>query len=164
MILSLRDVAEQPGAEIPFSCEIDLSEMEFPFGKPFPEPITARGSVKNTAGLLTLSAVMETTMHLRCDRCDTAYRRRKKLSVEITLADRLEDEADDEIYVFQGDQLALDEALVPVWILDMETKRLCREDCLGLCPRCGHNLNEGPCGCPPDGGDPRWAALKGFHL
>ncbi len=40
---------------------------------------------------------------------------------------------------------------------------LCREDCRGLCPRCGQNLNAGPCGCPP-ATDPRWqalAALKG---
>ena len=40
---------------------------------------------------------------------------------------------------------------------------LCREDCRGLCPRCGHDLNAGPCGCPPPA-DPRWgalAALKG---
>ncbi len=37
----------------------------------------------------------------------------------------------------------------------------CRPDCKGLCPRCGANLNDGPCGCPP-GSDPRWDALKGL--
>ena len=40
---------------------------------------------------------------------------------------------------------------------------LCREDCRGLCPRCGQDLNAGPCGCPP-AADLRWqalAALKG---
>jgi uncharacterized protein len=37
----------------------------------------------------------------------------------------------------------------------------CRPDCKGLCPRCGANLNDGPCGCPP-AGDPRWDALKGL--
>lgn len=35
---------------------------------------------------------------------------------------------------------------------------LCREDCPGLCPRCGQDLNAGPCGCPP-ATDPRWQAL-----
>jgi uncharacterized protein len=35
---------------------------------------------------------------------------------------------------------------------------LCREDCRGLCPRCGKDLNAGPCGCPP-APDPRWQAL-----
>src|SRR5437762_12684845 len=44
---------------------------------------------------------------------------------------------------------------VPQWVV-------CREDCRGLCPRCGKDLNAGPCGCPP-AADPRWqplAALK----
>ena len=36
---------------------------------------------------------------------------------------------------------------------------LCREDCRGLCPRCGQDLNAGPCGCPP-AADPRWQALQ----
>jgi uncharacterized protein len=37
----------------------------------------------------------------------------------------------------------------------------CRPDCQGLCPRCGADLNDGPCSCPP-AGDPRWDALKGL--
>jgi len=36
---------------------------------------------------------------------------------------------------------------------------LCREDCRGLCPRCGQDLNAGPCGCAP-AADPRWRALE----
>ena|SRR5712691_1135518 len=43
---------------------------------------------------------------------------------------------------------------VPRWVL-------CREDCRGLCPRCGKDLNAGPCDCPP-AGDPRWQALAAF--
>jgi uncharacterized protein len=39
---------------------------------------------------------------------------------------------------------------------------LCREDCAGLCPGCGRDRNEGPCGCPPDEIDDRWAALGGL--
>jgi uncharacterized protein len=35
---------------------------------------------------------------------------------------------------------------------------VCREECRGLCPHCGKDLNAGPCGCAPDG-DPRWRAL-----
>ncbi|MGD2154471.1 MAG: DUF177 domain-containing protein [Gemmatimonadales bacterium] len=37
---------------------------------------------------------------------------------------------------------------------------LCREDCLGLCDRCGANLNEGDCGCEPADADPRWGPLQ----
>jgi DUF177 domain-containing protein len=37
---------------------------------------------------------------------------------------------------------------------------LCREDCKGLCPQCGRNLNNGGCTCNTESGDERWAALK----
>ena len=39
---------------------------------------------------------------------------------------------------------------------------LCREDCRGLCPRCGQDLNAGPCGCAPEP-DPRWSALASLR-
>jgi uncharacterized protein len=44
--------------------------------------------------------------------------------------------------------------------LALPVKPLCRPDCKGLCPECGKNLNEGACGCSPDTGDPRLAALR----
>ncbi|MBL7201293.1 MAG: DUF177 domain-containing protein [Anaerolineae bacterium] len=45
-------------------------------------------------------------------------------------------------------------------IVSMPMQTLCRRDCLGLCPECGRNLNEGPCDCQPDEIDPRLAVLK----
>ena len=44
-------------------------------------------------------------------------------------------------------------------LLALPTKHLCREDCRGLCPHCGKNLNEGLCGCREDKVDPRLAVL-----
>ncbi|MDR0381499.1 MAG: DUF177 domain-containing protein [Oscillospiraceae bacterium] len=160
MKLALRDVIEQPGARVPFCCEFDLSDMEFPWGRPFRVPVRARGSVTNTAGVLTLTAALAATLSLTCDRCAAAYEQKADVPVEMVLAERLAGDEDDEIYLLTGDELALDEVLIPALVLAMETKHLCREDCRGLCPRCGHNLNEGPCGCPPPEGDARWAALR----
>jgi uncharacterized protein len=45
-------------------------------------------------------------------------------------------------------------------LLSVPLKRVCREDCRGLCPHCGKNLNEGPCGCVPTLVDGRWDKLK----
>jgi len=44
-------------------------------------------------------------------------------------------------------------------LLEIPMKPLCREDCTGLCQECGHNLNQGPCGCPVRTVDPRWSKL-----
>ncbi len=46
-------------------------------------------------------------------------------------------------------------------ILLFPSNPVCSEDCKGLCPRCGANLNEGPCSCKPEG-DSRWGALDGL--
>ena len=45
-------------------------------------------------------------------------------------------------------------------LLELPMKPLCRPDCAGLCARCGHNLNEGPCECKPEEPDDIWAKLS----
>ena len=49
-------------------------------------------------------------------------------------------------------------------VLSLPTRVLCDPDCLGLCPTCGTNLNEGACDCRPDTADHRWAALAELKL
>lgn len=58
-------------------------------------------------------------------------------------------------------ELELADVIREVLILAAPEYPLCREDCRGLCPRCGADLNDGPCGCRPDT-DPRWVALHGL--
>jgi uncharacterized protein len=58
--------------------------------------------------------------------------------------------------------LALDELIRQYLLAWLPMHPLCREDCQGLCPECGRNLNEGPCGCSPSNVDGRWQALGGF--
>ena len=53
----------------------------------------------------------------------------------------------------------LAEAIFQYALLAIPMKPLCREDCAGLCPTCGQNLNQGPCGCPPQEIDARWSKL-----
>ena len=55
--------------------------------------------------------------------------------------------------------LDLMEAIRQYALLVIPMKMLCRPDCAGLCPDCGHNLSQGPCGCPPEEINPQWAAL-----
>ncbi|MBM3157836.1 MAG: DUF177 domain-containing protein, partial [Chloroflexi bacterium] len=55
--------------------------------------------------------------------------------------------------------LDLSEAIRQYTIMALPMKPVCREDCAGLCPHCGRNLNLGPCKCPPAPPDARWAPL-----
>jgi uncharacterized protein len=56
-------------------------------------------------------------------------------------------------------ELDLRPAIREEWLLAQPRYVLCREDCKGLCPRCGKDLNEGPCDCPPQA-DSRWDSLR----
>jgi uncharacterized protein len=69
------------------------------------------------------------------------------------------DDEDEETYPLSGEQLDLRPLVRDAILLDLPIAPLCREDCRGLCPTCGADLNDGPCDCPPARSDPRWAVL-----
>lgn len=71
-----------------------------------------------------------------------------------------EEDNDDYILVDESFKLDLDELLRSDILLELPYKYLCREDCKGLCPSCGKNLNEGPCSCNLHQVDPRLEVLK----
>jgi len=60
---------------------------------------------------------------------------------------------------YEGEEINLTPLVHEQLILALPTRPLCGEGCRGLCPRCGANLNTGPCGCPAAPADPRLAVL-----
>lgn len=70
--------------------------------------------------------------------------------------------ADTEVGFFSGPGVDLDEVAREQILLAIPMQPLCRPDCRGLCARCGANLNQGPCACPP-AADDRWNALKSLR-
>ena len=160
MLLDLGPILHQPGGRIPFALTMDCSDLEFGGSCPASEPVLAQGQVRNEAGVLLLTGTLDTTLHCVCDRCAAAFARPFHVSVEAVLVPELAHESneDDWTFLLQGDQADLSEILHTAFVLNMDSKFLCSEDCKGLCPTCGKNLNDGPCTCKPEA-DPRWAAL-----
>ncbi len=72
------------------------------------------------------------------------------------------EEADEEL--FDGKTIDLDPIVREQVLLALPMDLVCREDCKGLCPSCGQNLNLEKCACEPKGIDPRLAALKNIKL
>jgi len=60
---------------------------------------------------------------------------------------------------YEGDAVDLDELVREQILLALPSRRLCREECKGLCPTCGADLNAGRCACEQREVDPRWSAL-----
>ena len=71
-------------------------------------------------------------------------------------------EDDPDVYVLddRATELDLRPALREQWLLNVPKYALCRDDCQGLCPTCGAELNLGPCDCAPTSTDSRWDALR----
>lgn len=67
---------------------------------------------------------------------------------------------DTEIGYYQGEGLVLEDVLREQVLLSLPARTLCRQDCKGLCPRCGRNRNTEPCACEEPSSDPRWSALS----
>jgi DUF177 domain-containing protein len=68
--------------------------------------------------------------------------------------------AEAEVGYYQGDGVLLEDVLREQILLALPLKAICREDCRGLCPHCGRNLNVEQCACAEPVEDPRWSALK----
>ena len=158
MRLDLRDIIHVPEASKPFRFQLDLSDLEF-YGKHLiSRPVQVEGSVTNHAGALVLEGTASSLLDLACDRCGKEFSREKVVELNCLMAHELEDEEHDEIYLLEGNEADLGEVAGTAFILAMDTKNLCSDDCKGLCAKCGADLNNGPCGCRPEV-DPRLAAL-----
>lgn len=159
MKLDLKPLAQQHGAVLPFDFHVDLSHMEWNGTRPFVQPVCVEGQVRNRAGVMELKARLDTVLSLACDRCAKPFQRKKTVEYETLLAFELANGENDDIVLLNLEgELELDELMREVFLLEMDTKNLCSEDCKGLCPNCGVDLNVEPCRCKREI-DPRLAVL-----
>ena len=161
MLLGLSKIIDCPGASVPFSASIDLSDLQFGTSYPVSEPVVADGTVRNTAGVLLMTGTIRTTIHGTCDRCANDFDRDLELPIDAVLVTELANEENEDEWVFplEGDSADLEDIIRTIFVLNLDSKLLCKDDCAGLCCRCGKNLNDGPCHCQKEL-DPRFAALK----
>ena len=161
MLLGLSKIIDCPGASVPFSVSIDLSDLLYGESHPVSEPVEASGTIRNTAGVLMMTGSMHTTSHGVCDRCAADFDSYVEFPLDVVLVTEFSNEENEDEWVFplEGDSADLEDIVRTVFVLNLDSKLLCKEDCKGLCCRCGKNLNEGPCNCQKEL-DPRFAALK----
>lgn len=158
MILQLKELFAGGVPRINFDYELNLSDYEMPDGsRPFSEPVHVAGAAVNRAGAVSLEGRADFRTHTRCDRClapivrDGSVPLAGLLVDEVTINESENDEwrrqGAEELIPCPGQKLDLDDLVRSAAVLSLPMKNLCREDCKGLCPVCGHNLNESDCGC-----------------
>jgi uncharacterized protein len=129
-----------------------LGELEFK------EPIVLEGTISNKGDNFLLNATIKTTISLKCNRCYKPVARVIDLPIEEIFSNNAVGK-DEEIWAFAGNIIELNPVIISNIALDIPMKVLCSDDCKGLCPKCGHDLNESDCGCDMTEIDPRFEKL-----
>lgn len=152
--------------ELIISGDLEISPKEVNEGVVLSGPVHLAGRLKNLSGYMCLSLTITADYDTVCDRClaplhcTEEFFLEKTVAVAGTLEEEDSYEVENEYILIENNQLDLGETVLEVLILELPWRHLCREDCRGLCEKCGHNLNEGDCGCPKKTLDPRLAVLS----
>ncbi len=133
-------------------------------------PVELRMDVHKDKDRFRLAGTARTELELDCSRCLEPFREPFEASFDQRYVpadsgpagEREVPEEDLDTSVYRDDGIDLDEMLREQFYLALPMKPLCREDCAGLCPQCGTNLNAGSCECTTAWEDPRLAPLKGL--
>ena len=136
----------------------------FLHGVSFPSPMKVRGQITNASGYMVMQANVSLDYSASCARCLAPVCGEFTLDLEKTVAtrDQLEDVDEyrlTDYAIIENGFLDMDEQLYELLEMEFPIRFLCKEDCLGLCQRCGMNLNEGSCDCKTKEIDPRLAPL-----
>ena len=151
------------------SGETDEIALDYPLtirdeinGVTFPNPVRVLGTVSDKAGYIALNAALTLSYKTVCDRClrPVSAHLNVDFSRPVALAGSLQNEDEDEYLIAKDRTLELDEPFIEEIILNFPAKHLCREDCKGLCPKCGKDLNDGSCACEGKEIDPRMLQFK----
>lgn len=160
MTVDLQPLLKGEKNVVTFDTEYDIAEMSPDIKR---GTAAVRGRVVNHSGYMQLDADIAVTAEALCGRCGNYfdcgidYCMQSPVATELVSADE-----HDEYIIAPAGLLDLDEAVRCFVSLSLPTRFLCKDDCKGLCPKCGKDLNSGDCGCDTRETDPRWAALKDY--
>ena len=154
--------------EFEYELQLDTDPEDtasFLYGVDFPSPMKVKGDITNTAGYMKMSLTASLDYSAKCARCLTEVNGSFAFDLEKTVAPReilsdLDEDRLDDYAIIEDGFLDMDEMLREQLEMEFPLRFLCKEDCKGLCSKCGKNLNEGECDCAKGDIDPRLAPLQ----
>ena len=147
MKLNIRQVFNIVGEKKTIDFKIQHDELEDIRTFKFSTPVSVVGEVYNRAGIVNLAFNVKFTLSLVCDRCLDEFEREFSYDFEHTVVKSLNNNQNDDYIVADGDFIDITPIAISDLLLQLPTKILCKEDCKGLCQRCGNNFNHGECSC-----------------
>lgn len=166
-VIEIDKLTQTPKA---FAARFEPSEFDFDDNEELmltsSAEVAGESSLKN--GELRLRGTVKAEAEVNCDRCLTGVPKTVNQIFDAVFVPASDDirhpsvelAADDlSKGIYEGDTFDLRELAREQILLSIDTRTLCREECKGLCPKCGVDLNLKACECKEVGVDPRWAAL-----
>lgn len=169
--INIAKIRNNVGSKETFAFEVGNDELDLSAWKA-KDKIAVSGVVYNKEGYLLLEGEITGVLVSQCARCLEEVTNELKINFSeklLYVADqsRFSDwefgEIEEEYTIYDGDSFDFTDLLVENISSELPSKVLCREDCAGLCPHCGHNLNEGQCDCVFEDIDPRLAILNKLY-
>lgn len=169
------DEIPESGRRLHFHWDQSRFSLFLPPEDPFPvelaRPLNVNLEIRKEVDHIRITGTIEGVLRTACHRCLTVFTRPLNETVDIYLVEEEESLSEEEIELemedldyefFDGEVIEIDRLVVEQVFLTLPLKVLCSEECKGLCPRCGANLNEDSCHCPRDSLDSPFSILKGM--
>lgn len=149
------------GAETEFHFQTTAEALNaLPENAVMEREIAIFGTCIHTGSAYRVEGTVRVLRSFVCDRCLGAFSTPQVYSfAEEFVRDGDEALAESEAEKFSGDAINIAPLVRDAILTAQPMRNLCRDDCRGLCPRCGADLNQGDCGCDRRSIDPRLAAL-----
>ena len=161
--VNVAEIKKRLVGEKTLAYDLELSELEIT-SEDLDVVGTVRldGKLSNAGDVLLLEAVMKTRVKRMCGRCLKDFEGDLVAEVIEKFYPDSAENIEQDAFVYDSDVIDITEPLRESLLLAEPIQALCKQDCRGLCPVCGADLNDGDCGCDRFTVDPRLAALKQF--
>ncbi len=164
MTLDVSRALKNPGQAYPFRSTLALPEMEVLSDPVLFEDIRLEGEYFCAGDQrISLKARVEAKAVSRCSRCLERVETPVTARVDALYA-KQPDPEDPDLYGFEANAVELEDAVRDALLLELPMRFLCSEDCKGLCPHCGVNLNRETCTCQEGNVTNPFSALKSIVL
>lgn len=146
MTADLRQVFNIIGERKEFNFEIPHTELEQLCGYNFADTVAVSGCFYNRADVVHMDYSVKFTLNIECDRCLKKLEREYSFEFQHVVVNSLNSD-NSEYIVTENYRVDVNEIALSDLLLELPTKLLCCDDCRGLCPVCGSDLNESECDC-----------------
>lgn len=166
MLIDLSEILSLEGktqvVEAPVSMDSFQSKLgDFPVAEKEPLSLTITNTGKK---VLKIEAKGRITVNIPCDKClkdvptEFDINFEQEIDMQASKEDRIKDL--DEINYVTGCSLDVEQLVHNEILIHWPLRVLCKEDCRGICPKCGKDWNEGSCDCDQSNPDPRMAVIS----